>query len=229
LAFNEFDKNHRNDENKEQVMFENTDDPLCPVKSFQKYISKLNPSCEAFLQRPAAKFHKRDIWYVNAPLGIHTIATMLKNISSEAGLAHSYTNHCVKATTGTVLKKAGLANRDIMAVTGHKNVASLDSYIADPYLNERAKMSSILGSYGKDQSTSKVVAISAAPATVTSASDYKQVDTIDTGTNIASSSASQTSVFCANRAINVSDVAGAIFSGAHFMGPVTINVHVHNQ
>ena len=40
--------------------------------------------------------------------------------------------------------------KDIMSVTGHKNVVSLDSYINEPNKDERAKMSHILSNFGQN-------------------------------------------------------------------------------
>ena len=77
------DKNNQNEEENTQSMYETPNDPLCPVKSFEKYLSKLHPSCSAFLQLPNPRFSITDSWYVNAPVGIHTIRKMLKT-SEEA-------------------------------------------------------------------------------------------------------------------------------------------------
>ena len=40
-----------------------------------------------------------------------------------------YTNHSSRAATVTVLDEAGIASRDIMAVTGHKFESSLKDYV----------------------------------------------------------------------------------------------------
>jgi hypothetical protein len=93
IVYNEMDKN------KGQYMFARPNDPNCPVRSFELYINKLNPKCEAFLQRPDARYKLKTVWFVNAPLGIHTISNMLKNICQDSGVANLYTNHCIKATT----------------------------------------------------------------------------------------------------------------------------------
>ena len=54
---------------------------------------------------------------------------MMKEISKEAGLSQTYTNHCVRATTCTVLQRAGASTREIMAVTQvTKHESSVRSY-----------------------------------------------------------------------------------------------------
>jgi hypothetical protein len=212
LCYNELDKNHQNAEEKDQYMFQLPGDKNCPVASFEKYLSKLNPKCEAFLQRPDAKFRNRDTWYVNAPLGVHTISNMMKAISEEAGTSHIYTNHCIKATTGTVLKKAGFATQDIMCVTGHKNVASLNSYVAKPDTNERAVMSNALAIFGKaDQKE-----LSASVTTTSMVPHNRVVPANSTVLNVSNT---------IDNNVNLDQRESSLFSGAHFHGSVIINVN----
>lgn len=71
---------------------------LCPVASFVKYVSKLNPKCEALCQRPRNSFDNSDkYWYEDKPLGKNTLAVMMSNISKQANLSQEYTNHCVSS------------------------------------------------------------------------------------------------------------------------------------
>lgn len=83
LKYNEFDKNHAGAEEKQQLMYASEEVATCPVYSFKLYISKLHQNCEAFLQRPNGKYKSSGIWYNNAPVGINTIAAMMKNISAD--------------------------------------------------------------------------------------------------------------------------------------------------
>ena len=52
LAYHEHEKNHQGldprEQEKQQYMFAQPDDPLCPVRSFKLYLSKLHPSNPAF-------------------------------------------------------------------------------------------------------------------------------------------------------------------------------------
>ena len=56
----ELDKNHRQnddpfDSSGDGRMYENTENPaLCPVRAFELYLSKLNPSLDLLWQRPKA-------------------------------------------------------------------------------------------------------------------------------------------------------------------------------
>ena len=52
----EFNKNQReNDEQEDGAIMMPNDDPLCPVASFQKYTSRLNPENEQLFQRPKTR------------------------------------------------------------------------------------------------------------------------------------------------------------------------------
>jgi hypothetical protein len=201
MSYNEHDKNHADAENKIQCMYANPESDLCPLKSYKLYLEKLNPHCNAFLQRPLPNYHGRQVWYANAPLGVNTIATMMKGISQDAGASRIYTNHSIKASTATVLKKAGYAPQDIMAVTGHRNVASLESYAQGPGQDDRAKMSNELAMFGKAANSSVDIVTSQSGCTAT----------LSTG----------------SRSLSVDNNIGSIFSGAHFTGNVTINVQIN--
>jgi hypothetical protein len=107
-------------------MYKASDDPSDGFNALQLYISKLNPNCSAFYQYPKRKWSPDClIWYENRPLGVNKLAAMMKNISTEAELSQTYTNHCVRATEITLWSNAGLANRYIMAISGHRNEQSL--------------------------------------------------------------------------------------------------------
>lgn len=54
-----------------------TGNSICPVLSFQKYISKLNPDRHDFWQRPRDVFNQEDgVWYLNSAVGkIHYLTS----------------------------------------------------------------------------------------------------------------------------------------------------------
>ncbi|CAC5381730.1 unnamed protein product [Mytilus coruscus] len=67
---------------------------------------KLSPRCTAFFQQ-ALQYPKPTIWYAAQPIGKNKLASMMSRISEEAGLSIRYTNHCLRATVATGLKKSG--------------------------------------------------------------------------------------------------------------------------
>ena len=52
----------------------------------------------------------------------------MKRISEQAHLSTLYTNHCLRATTIVHPKEAGVEDRKICEISGHKNPASLTAY-----------------------------------------------------------------------------------------------------
>ena len=103
-------------------------DELCPYTTFQKYISKLNPECEAFFQRPKAALSTDNpgIWYDNMVVGKNTLGNKMKFLSKEKGLSQEYTNHCLRATTITLLDC--FEARHVMTISGHRSAESIKDY-----------------------------------------------------------------------------------------------------
>ena len=62
------------------------------------FLSKLNPECESLFQYPKRNCKPCDnVWYENRPFGVNKLSTMMKDISSAAGLSRIYRNHSVRA------------------------------------------------------------------------------------------------------------------------------------
>ena len=75
----------------------------------KKLIQVLNPREEALFQRPKRKFCLNDeIWFDKAPLGVNSLGNMMKEISFAAKLSQTYTNHCIRATSVTLLDRVGI-------------------------------------------------------------------------------------------------------------------------
>lgn len=136
---------------KEQLLYAAPNDPNCPVESLRLYLSKLNPQDPSFFQRPRTGKNvlNEPIWYCNKRVGENKIAGFMKEISKQAKLSKTYTNHCIRATTSTVLSHQNFNQNDIIAVTGHKDPKSLMPYVASTSSNIRREMSSVLMHYGK--------------------------------------------------------------------------------
>ena len=74
------------------------DGPFCPVFSFEKYLTHLNPCNEFLFQRPKSSSDGQ-VWYDNMVVGEHTLGKKMKVISQQAKLSTEYTNHSIRATT----------------------------------------------------------------------------------------------------------------------------------
>ena len=101
-------KNHKNIEEKiSGFMPENRDDPLCPVKSFRKYLEHLNPENNFLWQSPLDKINLETmkIWYSKQHLGKNTLGNFMQDVSKECKLSKKYTNHSIRVTGATVLTR----------------------------------------------------------------------------------------------------------------------------
>ena len=103
---------------------------LCPVRSFEIYISKLNPKCKSLWQQPLKKIPD-DIsapWYKNEPVGHNPIEKFFSKLSKDLGLSKKYSNHCIRVTGTTNLARSNFSPKQIMSVTGYKSIESLAIY-----------------------------------------------------------------------------------------------------
>lgn len=87
LAHNPQSKNHKdpNDPDKENLrgfMFARPEDPLCPVASYKKYVSKCPSDAKSFYLH-AKRAVATGVWYSREPMGVHYLGNMLKMISEE--------------------------------------------------------------------------------------------------------------------------------------------------
>ena len=112
-----------------RVMVAN-DGPFCPVYSFEKYLSHLNPFNESLFQRPKLSLTPNDgqIWYENMAVGEHRLGKKMKVLSQQANLSKTYTNYSIRATTITILDRCGFEPRRIMSMSGHRTVSSIKSH-----------------------------------------------------------------------------------------------------
>ena len=111
--------------------------PRCPVAAILKLLSKrpetLTSSGPLYLTplRKERQWSETTVWYARSSVGINQIDKFMGSIATKAGLDATrkrFTNHSLRKTTVTKLRKFGATNREIMAITGHKNEQSLADY-----------------------------------------------------------------------------------------------------
>ena len=135
-----------------------TGETHCPVQYLKKLIRVLNPGEEALFQRPKRRFCANDdIWFDRAPLGVNTLGNMMKEISVAAKLSQIYTNHCIRATSVTLLDRAGIPVHRIMQVSGHRNDGSVKVYCERQTLQQQKQCSEILAKQTEIASTDSMV------------------------------------------------------------------------
>ncbi|CAC5410592.1 KCTD1_15 [Mytilus coruscus] len=135
MTYTEANKTHH-----EVDSHEKSEDINCPVASLDFYLSKLSPKCNALFQQ-LLLYPKPNCWYTNQATGKNKLSQLMQRISNEAGLSYRYTNHCIK---GTGLNRAGVDDLTIISVTDHRNIKSLESYVARPSDAQRRALSSTL-------------------------------------------------------------------------------------
>ena len=98
---------HDHGDDSDWKIFAPEDSPTCPVQTIRNHLSHLNPVCEFLFQRPrnseSKKFNSNDSWYSNSPLGDTSLNNMMKDMSKRAGIQPYLTNHCLRATSATIL------------------------------------------------------------------------------------------------------------------------------
>lgn len=165
MRCNEVTKNHQTSSGKskdiqkdKRIMAEQKGDPLCPVASMDKYLSKLKGDSDILFPYPldhimfkkqaglVQNWEKEETWYSNRPIGKGPLGDRIRKITKQANLSQHHTNHCVRATVVTRLTKMGVDPLKIIEVTGHSNPSSLKPYIGKSSIAEQAEMSNLLHS-----------------------------------------------------------------------------------
>ena len=72
------------------------------------------------------------------------LKNMMKKISKLAGFSTIYTNHSIRATAITLWSNAGVPNRHIMSISGHRNEQSLAHYNSRPSISQLQNCSDVL-------------------------------------------------------------------------------------
>ena len=85
----------------------------CPVEIIQSYLSHLNPECSSLFQKARNQCKKFDpavntVWYATCPVGHNTLENLFRDMTSRAGIDPPMTNHCIRATSITVLSAANV-------------------------------------------------------------------------------------------------------------------------
>ena len=110
-------------------MPEKKGDKLCPVTSYLRYINALSPKSEKLWQ--TAKFdnfpNDNSTIYYYGKMGHNKLDNFVSDICKLLGI-QKYTNHCLRVTAVTILKRQNYNDKQIMSITGHKSSTSLEIY-----------------------------------------------------------------------------------------------------
>ena len=97
-----------------------------------------------------AKPENENPWFICAPMGKNTLGDLAKKMSEKAGLSGRFTNHSGRKTAVTKLVNENVPVNQIMQLTGHRNVKSINDY-STASLKKQQEMSTILSKITKPQ------------------------------------------------------------------------------
>ena len=85
----ELTKNHKDLDHKiSGIMPENKDDRLCPVRSYNKYMEKLNPNNDFLWQQPLKNFDvMAPFWYNRQHHGKNTLRKFMSEVTTNCQLS----------------------------------------------------------------------------------------------------------------------------------------------
>ena len=95
---------------------------------------------------------------MRAPLGKNEIDKLMKTAAQLAGLQGNFTNHTVRKTCISRLMDAEVPVNYVVQLSGHRNLKSLDSYLAAS-ADHRRKMSLILSRSGQESTQTSTVSV----------------------------------------------------------------------
>ena len=102
---------------------------MCPVRSFENYINVLDNKVNFLWQRPKNKIPKQGMaWYIAKQVGHNTHEKFMGQLCKKVQLSQHYTNHCIRVSGVTNLRRGNFTSKQVMAVSGHKSVESLAIY-----------------------------------------------------------------------------------------------------
>ena len=105
-------------------VYQISDISRCPVRLMMRYLAKLplTRSCQSLYLQPRKKFSP-ERWYLNRPVGVNTLQSVVKDVCQKAGLPGFYTNHNLRSTSATRMYRDGVDEQVIQEVTGHRSLA----------------------------------------------------------------------------------------------------------
>ena len=111
-------------EAKEVDIFPSSNVDHCPVRIFKKYLEllpKYRVTQSLYLQ-PKKKFNAQT-WYLDRPVGIHSLRKVVKNLCLNSSVEGYFTNHSLRSSSATRMYEGGVEEQQICEITGHRSLA----------------------------------------------------------------------------------------------------------
>ena len=117
----------------------------CPIALFKQCVERRPLNIDALNIKRNRRLNDY-IWLKTQPMGVNNISNMMKTTVASTSLEEShkkFTNHSARKTTVSKLKKENVERSDIVKVTSHRSVQSLDDYDEDDEEEQRRLSSAI--------------------------------------------------------------------------------------
>ncbi len=127
--------------NKVVKTYANTNSPKCIVKILDTYLGRLPSNPKAFYLRPSTHNqteHPTKAWFINVPVGVNTLNTVVATMSEKADLLVRFTNHSLRATSASRMYALNVPEKLIAEKTGHRSLAGLRAYERTTTVQEQA-------------------------------------------------------------------------------------------
>ena len=153
-------KNHRiNSEdlrNGSFMLYEENDFGYNPGKYFEMFQTKLDSDAKYLFSQPIQPYKKNGFklhqnpskWYNTNKIGANSVAKAMPMISEAAGLS-KITNHQLRASSINALIDAGVQDREVCSVSGHKAQTSISNYAKVPSKKRQIEMSRAISNGGR--------------------------------------------------------------------------------
>lgn len=111
-----------------------TNTETCPVKMLKFFIDKNDKYASRLFNKISIHAKKYpaicDIWYTTSSVGKSSFCEFFPDLCKAAGCSKRYTPHCLRATVMQAMSDdAGIETRQIMFMSGHRNEASMKTYL----------------------------------------------------------------------------------------------------
>ena len=106
------------------------DSDKCVVRILDFFKSKLPKDPKAVYLRPVEKVPSDPDkpWFVNVPVGVNTLNTIIARMCEKVEGIPKYTNHSLRATAASRLFEKNVPEKIIAERTGHRSLAGLRAY-----------------------------------------------------------------------------------------------------
>jgi hypothetical protein len=119
-----------------------TNEDRDPVTTYNLYAARrpqnFSNATDPFYLAPKTSAIKTDQWFLRQRIGQKKLATLMKSMSSAAGVDRRLTNHSARKHLVQKLRDSGAKPTDIMQISGHKNVQSILNYSDMSLTNQKA-------------------------------------------------------------------------------------------